>query len=57
MFHVNDPTMGTGRPEISHISILGSMLTPMKRGSLRSRTGNYGICTDYCISFLSSPFT
>ena len=34
--------MGIGRPEISHISILGPILTPMKRGTLRPCTGKYG---------------
>ena len=28
-------------PEVSHISILGPILPPMKRGSLQSYTGKY----------------
>ena len=51
-------TMGIGKPDVSHISILGPMLTPIKRCSLQPRTGKYGFCTDYSITFLSSclPF-
>ena len=48
--------MGIGRPEVSHISILGPILPPIKRGSLWHRTCKYGICTDYRNTFLNSPF-
>ena len=45
------PPTGCGiRPvpnrNLSHISILGPILPPMKRGSLWTRTGNYCFCTD-----------
>ena len=46
--------MGIGWPEVSHISILGCILPPMKWGSLWPRTGRYGICTDYGHAFLKS---
>ena len=47
--------MGIGRAEISHISILGPILPPMKRGTLLPRIGNYGICTDYDNTSLDFP--
>ena len=45
--------MGIGRPEVSHISILGPILPPMKRGSFCPRTSHYGICTDMGNTFLT----
>ena len=47
--------MEIGRAEISHISILGPILPPMKRGSLLPRSGKYGVCTDFGNTFLDSP--
>ena len=44
--------MGIGRAEVSHITILGPILTPMKRGTLLPRSGKYGICTDKDNTFL-----
>ena len=39
-------TMCIGRAEVSHISILGPILPPIKRDTLFSRSGMYGILTD-----------
>ena len=47
--------MGIGRAELSHISILGPILRPMKRGTLLPRSGKYGICTDLGNTFLDCP--
>ena len=47
--------MGIGRAEISHISILGLLLPPMKRGNLLPRSGEYGVCTELGNTFLDSP--
>ena len=38
--------MGIGRAEVSHISILGPILPPMKRGNLLPGSGKYDVCTD-----------
>ena len=48
-------TMGIGWAEISHISILGPILSPMKRGTLLPHSGKYGVCTDVGNTFLESP--
>ena len=47
--------MGIGRVEVSHTSILGPILHPMKRGSLLPRSGKYGVCTDQDAIILYSP--
>ena len=47
--------MGIGRAEVSHISILGPILPPMKRGNLLPRSGKYDVCTDLGNTFLDSP--
>ena len=39
-------TMGIGRPEVSHISLVDPVLPPMTRGSLRPRTCKCDIFTD-----------
>ena len=46
--------MRISRPEDSHISFLDPTLTPMIRGSLRRRSGKYGICTNLRIKFFNS---
>ena len=47
--------MGIGRVEVSHTSILGPILQPMKRGNFLTRSGKYGVCTDLGNTFLDSP--
>ena len=47
--------MGIGRDEVSHVSILGPILPPMKLGILLPRSGKYGVCTDMGNTFLDSP--
>ena len=47
--------MGICRAEISHISIQGPILPPMKRGTFLPRSSKYGVCTDLGNTFLDSP--
>ena len=47
--------MGIGKADISHISILDPILPHLKRGTLLSRSGKYGVCTDLGNTFLDSP--
>ena len=46
--------MGICRAEVSHISILGPILTLMKLGTLIPRSGKYDVCTDLGNTFLDS---
>ena len=49
--------MEIGRHKISHISLLGPILSPMKWSTLRPSTCRYVFCTDESNAFLSSPYT
>ena len=49
-------TMVNGRPAFPQISVLGHILTYMRRGTLQARTGKYGFWTDQKITFLGSPY-
>ena len=46
--------MGIGRAAVSHISVLGSILPPKKRGTFLPRSGKYDVCTDLGNTFLDS---
>ena len=48
--------MVNGRPGFPQISVLGTILTYMRRGIFPSHTGKCGFYTEYKIAFLNSPF-